>query len=73
MLLYQITNWLQKRSSLRRAIAQEDGGSPEQNRELQEVERQLSSHTERFMQAYSRASFIQDSYSAPNLDEDMYY
>lgn len=73
MLLYQLTNWLQERNALKRAASQEDGGSPEQQRQLQEVERHLTSQAERFMQAYSRAPFIQEPYFPPHLDEDAYF
>ncbi|MDD9266465.1 hypothetical protein ACFPES_05395 [Paenibacillus sp. GCM10023248] len=72
MLLYQLTQWFEERSSLQQAL---HNGEPESHGELQqriqEVEQQLHSHAERWKNAIQEASYLQFPYENPMLDDDM--
>lgn len=72
MLLYQLTQWFEERSTLQEAL---QSGTAEATGELQlriqEVEQQLYSHAERWKNAIEEASYLQFPYENPQLDDDM--
>jgi hypothetical protein len=72
MLLYQLTQWFEERSSLQQALqsgAAESAGELQQR--IQEVEEQLHSHAERWKNAIQEASYLQFPYENPQQDDDM--
>ncbi|MEC0228107.1 hypothetical protein [Paenibacillus alba] len=73
MLLYQLTQWFEERTTLQKALqsgADEDNMSLLQVR-IQEVEEQLHVHAERWKNAIQEASYLQFPYENPVLDDDM--
>ncbi|RTE09898.1 hypothetical protein [Paenibacillus whitsoniae] len=72
MLLYQLTQWFEERSSLQASLRMESADSAgDVHRRIEEVEQQLYAHAERWKQAIEEASFLQFPYEAPHLDDDM--
>ncbi|MZQ83577.1 hypothetical protein GQF01_15800 [Paenibacillus sp. 5J-6] len=72
MLLYQLTQWFEERTSLQQALQSgtADSSSDLQQR-IQDVEQQLHSHAERWKNAIQEASYLQFPYENPQLDDDM--
>lgn len=72
MLLYQLTQWFEERTSLQQAL---QSGMAESSSDLQlriqEVEQQLHSHAERWKNAIQEASYLQFPYENPIVDDDM--
>ncbi|MBA2943417.1 hypothetical protein HZF08_34670 [Paenibacillus sp. CGMCC 1.16610] len=72
MLLYQLTQWFEERTSLQQAL---QSGTAESSSDLQQriqdVEQQLQSHAERWKNAIQEASYLQFPYENPQLDDDM--
>ncbi|WNR43729.1 hypothetical protein [Paenibacillus roseipurpureus] len=72
MLLYQLTQWFEERTSLQQALQQgPTENTSEIHQRIQAVEQQLISHAERWKQAIEEASYLQFPYEAPHLDDDM--
>ncbi|NOV00150.1 hypothetical protein [Paenibacillus planticolens] len=72
MLLYQLTQWFEERSSLQHALhsgTAEAGGDLQLR--IQEVEQQLHAHAERWKNAIQEASYLQFPYENPLVDDDM--
>lgn len=72
MLLYQLTQWFEERTSLQRALL--TGGADntgDLQLRIQEVEEQLYARAERWKNAIEEASYLQFPYEAPHLDDDM--
>lgn len=72
MLLYQLSQWFEERTTLQKALqsgAAESTGELQQR--MQEVEDQLYSHAERWKNAIQEASYLQFPYENPQLDDDM--
>ncbi|BFT75199.1 hypothetical protein [Paenibacillus sp. P36] len=72
MLLYQLTQWFEERTSLQQAL---QSGTAESSSDLQQriqdVEQQLQSYAERWKNAIQEASYLQFPYENPQLDDDM--
>lgn len=72
MLLYQLTQWFEERTSLQQALQNgaADSSSDLQQR-IQDVEQQLHAHAERWKNAIQEASYLQFPYENPQMDDDM--
>lgn len=72
MLLYQLAQWFEERTSLQQALQSgtADSSSDLQQR-IQDVEQQLHAHAERWKNAIQEASYLQFPYENPQLDDDM--
>ncbi|NEW07196.1 hypothetical protein GK047_14400 [Paenibacillus sp. SYP-B3998] len=72
MLLYQLTQWFEERTSLQKAlqVGGADGSGDLQLR-IQEVEDQLYSQAERWKKSIEESSYLKFPYEAPHLDDDM--
>ncbi|SDN31203.1 hypothetical protein SAMN04487897_102470 [Paenibacillus sp. yr247] len=72
MLLYQLTQWFEERTTLQKALHSGAAESPgDLQLRIQEVEDQLHSHAERWKNAIQEASYLQFPYENPHLDDDM--
>ncbi|MDR6553814.1 hypothetical protein [Paenibacillus qinlingensis] len=72
MLLYQLTQWFEERSTLQQSLQREPAESADAiHQKIQEVEQQLYAHAERWKNAIEEASYLQFPYEAPHLDDDM--
>ncbi|MFC5449683.1 hypothetical protein [Paenibacillus aestuarii] len=72
MLLYQLTQWFEERSSLQKTLNSGGADNPsELQQRIQAVEEQLYAHAERWKNAIEEASYLQLPYEAPHLDDDM--
>ncbi|MBD0379833.1 hypothetical protein [Paenibacillus sedimenti] len=72
MLLYQLTQWFEERTSLQKALHSGGADSPgDLQMRIQAVEEQLYSQAERWKNAIQEASYLQFPYEAPHLDDDM--
>jgi|GEM_PF-2278090 len=72
MLLYQLTQWFEERSSLQKTLHSGGADDPgDVQKRIQAVEEQLYAHAERWKNAIDEASFLQFPYEAPHLDDDM--
>ena len=66
MLLYQLTQWFEERTTLQQALQREPAESAgELQQRIQEVEQQLYSHAERWKNAIEEASYLQFPYEVP--------
>ncbi|GGI45923.1 hypothetical protein GCM10008018_14550 [Paenibacillus marchantiophytorum] len=73
MLLYQLTQWFEERTTLQQELQRGSDGehTGELQQRIKEVEDQLYSHAERWKNAIQEASYLQFPYENPLLDDDM--
>ncbi|MCD1259416.1 hypothetical protein B5M42_011280 [Paenibacillus athensensis] len=70
MLLYQLAQWMEERSSLHKALQAGGEDLLHVQSQISRVEEQLYAQAERWKQAIEETSLLQVPYEAPHLDDD---
>lgn len=70
MILYQLTQWMEERSSLQKALRHGSDDMYALQGRINEVERQLQDQANRWRDSIIAASSITYPYEAPQLDQD---
>ena len=70
MILYQLAQWMEERSSLQRALRQGGAESMELRGRMHEVEQRLQEQAERWRASFASVAAAPIPYEAPHLDPD---